>query len=798
MIKIPVQIKIGSLMILAVVILSATGWLSYRNLSSIVSSIRVDIKPDNRLLSIRDISMDLEKAQSSIRIYSITNDTLDIKPYYTIISRIDEKVSNLKSECLNDPVLLNQTDTISKLIEENIIVWNKLLYLNNNQKVIISLQQMSDRLNVDSENAHKVEKNILKRVFRRNNKILLNQEDLISDIKKIEKQDSLTKRNLKIRESQLASSGNEIKEQFNDLQGKIEDEISILNETKSSAANHLARKTYFWLALFSVSGTILAIVVMFIVIKFIRKTRDYEIALTNSKEEAENLAHTKEMFMANMSHEIRTPVTSISGFTEQLLHEHFDENTTRTLKIIKSSSDHLRNIINDILDFSKLQNDKLVLEKVHFNIRQIFEDINALFEKQALRNSTVLTWSLSSKTPPVLLGDPYRLKQILINLVGNSVKFTQNGKVHFSVKSTLTKTDEIELIIDVIDNGIGIDEDKLGFIFEDFTQEEMSTSRKYGGTGLGLSIVKKLVELQGGTVECKSKKHLGTQITCKIPYLTGDEKLVKSESGTPLYIPDEIRNLRILIVDDEEYNRLLFRAILGRWKVQFNEASDANEALEILKTNHFSLMFMDARMPGIDGLKATQIIRNEMKINESEMPVICISAAAVNDEWQKYSEAGMSGFLPKPFTEEMLLTTILSVIKEYVPGTISDQVLKIKTTSDSEHKINFDNLYHISGGDEKFVKQMLISFTNSTERGLKEMTEALKSDRLDQIAELAHKMLPPSRHIGATELSDLLKKIEEGVKSKADILIIEKLISDSVREFETVSEIVNEHISKII
>ena len=798
MIKIPVQIKIGSLMILAVVILSATGWLSYRNLSSIVSSIRVDIKPDNRLLSIRDISMDLEKAQSSIRIYSITNDTLDIKPYYTIISRIDEKVSNLKSECLNDPVLLNQTDTISKLIEENIIVWNKLLYLNNNQKVIISLQQMSDRLNVDSENAHKVEKNILKRVFRRNNKILLNQEDLISDIKKIEKQDSLTKRNLKIRESQLASSGNEIKEQFNDLQGKIEDEISILNETKSSAANHLARKTYFWLALFSVSGTILAIVVMFIVIKFLRKTRDYEIALTNSKEEAETLARTKEMFMANMSHEIRTPVTAISGFTEQLLHEHFDENTTRTLKIIKSSSDHLRNIINDILDFSKLQNDKLILEKVHFNIRQLFEDVNALFEKQALRNSTVLTWSLSSETPPVLLGDPYRLKQILINLVGNSVKFTQNGKVHFSVKSTLTKTDEIELIIDVIDNGIGIDEDKLGFIFEDFTQEEMSTSRKYGGTGLGLSIVKKLVELQGGTVECKSKKHLGTQITCKIPYLTGDEKLVKSESGTPLYIPDEIRNLRILIVDDEEYNRLLFRAILGRWKVQFNEASDANEALEILKTNHFGLMFMDARMPGIDGLKATQIIRNEMKINESEMPVICISAAAVNDEWQKYSEAGMSGFLPKPFTEEMLLTTILSVIKEYVPGTISDQVLKIKTTSDSEHKINFDNLYHISGGDEKFVKQMLISFTNSTERGLKEMTEALKSDRLDQIAELAHKMLPPSRHIGATELSDLLKKIEEGVKSKADILIIEKLISDSVREFETVSEIVNEHISKII
>jgi CheY-like chemotaxis protein/HPt (histidine-containing phosphotransfer) domain-containing protein len=208
----------------------------------------------------------------------------------------------------------------------------------------------------------------------------------------------------------------------------------------------------------------------------------------------------------------------------------------------------------------------------------------------------------------------------------------------------------------------------------------------------------------------------------------------------------------------------------------------------MLKSNSFNLMFMDARMPGLDGLAATKIIRDELKISESEMPVICISAAAVSDEWQKFSEAGMNGFLPKPFTEEMLLTTILSVVKEYMPATISDQVLKIKATSDSEHKINLDNLYHISGGDEKFVKQMLISFTDSTERGLKEMNKALTSGQPDQIAELAHKMLPPCRHIGAVELCDFMKKIEENIKNRADMQIIERLINDSVREFETVRE----------
>ena len=164
---------------------------------------------------------------------------------------------------------------------------------------------------------------------------------------------------------------------------RIEDETSGSIKAKAVEADLLAGKTYIWLAMFSVSGTLLAILVMFIIVRYVRKTHAYQIALKNSKDETEKLARTKELFVANMSHEIRTPVTAISGFTEQLLHEPFDETTTRTLKIIKSSSDHLTKIINDILDFSKLQNDKLVLEKVHFSIGQILDDLYQLFEKQA-------------------------------------------------------------------------------------------------------------------------------------------------------------------------------------------------------------------------------------------------------------------------------------------------------------------------------------------------------------------------------------------------------------------------------
>jgi len=784
-------------MILAVVLLSATGYLSYRNLSSIVNSIQVDLKPDQRLSSIREISMDLEKAQNSIRIYTSTHYTLDLKPYYKIVSTIDDKVSRLRTECLNDSVVLRQTDTIGKLIEENIVIWNQLLYLHNNQTAVEDLKQLSVKLDSSSLQSSKNDNNILKRVFSSSNKNKFNEKEIISNLKVIEQQDSITKEKLTRRESKLAVTSTEIKEQFYDLVTKIENEISALINTKALAANKLATKTYIWLAMFSVSGSLLAILVMFIIIRYVRKTHVYQIALKSSKDEAEKLARTKEIFMANMSHEIRTPVTAITGFTEQLLHEPLSENTNRALKIIKSSTDHLARIINDILDFSKLQNGKLSLEKVHFKISQILEEIYTLFERQALRNNTRLSYTISDNTPDVLLGDPYRLKQIIMNLVSNSVKFTKNGTVDLSVNCISKESAEIELMIEVIDTGIGIEESKIDFIFEDFTQEEMSTTRKYGGTGLGLSIVKKLIELHNGTIVCISKKNQGTRISCKIQYLEGDEDQVRTDVEPPLYIPEEIKNLKILIVDDEEYNRLLLKTILNRWNVRYNEAKNGMEALEILKTDRYNLLFMDARMPGIDGIKATQFIRDEMNIKESEMPIICISAASLNEDWLKYQKAGMNAYLPKPFTEELLLTTILSVIKDYVPLNIAQPVNENSIKSDGPDKINLQNLYHISGGDEQFVKQMLASFIDSTKKGLNDMLDAVRSEQLDTVAELAHKMLPPARHIGASNLCKLLKNIEENAHAKAEVQAIEKIVIESLSEFDIVSGLINEHISNI-
>jgi signal transduction histidine kinase/CheY-like chemotaxis protein/HPt (histidine-containing phosphotransfer) domain-containing protein len=795
--KNPVQIKIGFLMLMAVIILSATGYLSYRNISSIVSSIHVDIEPDLRVLTIREISMDLDKAENSIRLYTITNDSADLKPYFKVIRNINEKNLKLRNDFANDSLLLKQTDTIGRLIRQNILIWDELLNLTNSDKLVKDLRHLSDSLNTASANALKPEKGLVNKVLSRKYKSPINEVELISNLNKMEQQDRITKEKMMTREAQLAITGSQIKERFYDLISKMENEVSERLNKKAFEANLLAEKTYQWITLFSLSGTLLAILVMFIIMRYARKTHAYQLALEKSKDEAEKLARTKELFMANMSHEIRTPVTAISGFTEQLLYEKLDEHTSRILKIIKSSSDHLANIINDILDFSKLQNDKLVLEKVHFSIGRILEDVYALFEKQAVKNNTTLSYSLSPDTPHTLLGDPYRLKQILINLVSNAVKFTKGGKVHFSVKGVNKNSQEIELILEVVDTGIGIDESKLEFIFEDFTQAEMSTTRKFGGTGLGLSIVKKLVELQNGTIDCTSKKNVGTHLTCHIPYLTGDEKQVKSDTVPSLYIPDEVKELKILIVDDEEYNRLLFKTILKRWNISFGEAVNGGDAIEMVKNNHFDLVFMDARMPGIDGLGATRIIREELNISSSEMQIICISAASLNDDWQAYEKAGMNAFLEKPFTEEMLMTTILTVMQEALKNGKNDTGGGIINKDETKEKINLQNLIHIAGGDVQFTKQMLITFLETTTKGLQEMKESLGSAQWNVIADLAHKMLPPCRHLGASDMCNYLKNIETAARNNGEITIIEPLIHECFREFESIRDFLNSEIAKI-
>jgi signal transduction histidine kinase/DNA-binding NarL/FixJ family response regulator len=794
--KLSLQVKIGALMTLAILLISATGYLSFRSLSAIVSSIRVKSKPDLRLLMIREISNDLDKAENSVRIYIYTRSRRDIEPYYTSIDAFDDKITRLRTASSHDSTLLVQIDTISKLIEEDIVIWNEMLDLFHSDSLDNYIRKVTAKLAVGTLSNKNNDKSILRRVFSKREEKYQVQEEVIRDLNKIEKQDSIHNLRLLATESQLAVTGKEIRERFYILISKMEEEVSDSINKNAEAADSLAIQTYRWLAMFALLGTLLVILVLAIVVRFVRKTRDYQVALIRSKEETEKLARTREMFMANMSHEIRTPVNAIYGFTEQLRYHSFDEKSRKILDIIKSSSDHLVKIVNDILDISKLQNSKIELEKTHFLIGMVCEEVQLLFENKFPEKNIRLYYSIGRSTPRVLLGDSYRLKQILINLVGNAVKFTSSGEIQFSVDCEFKPDGTFDLILTVRDTGIGIHEDMQEKVFDDFMQAETDTSRKYGGTGLGLSIVKKLVELHKGSIKLTSRINKGTTITCVLPYEAGNENELPDLSG-PIRVPERIKKLKILVADDEEYNRLLFSTIFERWNVHCDEAVDGLRAIEMIKTARYDMVFMDIRMPGLGGLESSSLIRDKMKITQVELPLIGISASHTAEDIQKYRESGFNAFLPKPFTEKMLLDTILSILGP------SGQNLLISEPSDPsqslavEPVINLTHLYHLADNDIPFIKQLLSTYIESTETGLQEIHQAIASGNPDEAMEIAHKLAAPCQHIGADKLYSNLKALENMSKNHTNINILANLSEDSDKEFARIKEILKIHMLKM-
>ena len=261
-------------------------------------------------------------------------------------------------------------------------------------------------------------------------------------------------------------------------------------------------------------------------------------------------------------------------------------------------------------------------------------------------------------------------------------------------------------------------------------------------------------------------------------------------------VPFEIAGKKILVVDDEEYNRLLFSKILQGWKVDFRLAENGMTALEILKTEKFDLVFMDMRMPGIDGLRTTRFIREEMQISETEMPVIFISAAPGKEDQEKYRKAGINAFLPKPFSEKMLLSAIIEATDLNLENSSMANAESVRENNEETGGIDLRNLYHLSGGDNAFVKQMLETFISTTAAGLNEMAEAAGKAEWEKTADISHKIQPPCRHIGAGTLFELLSKIERSIRKEGKTDQIEALTESSFREFEIIKRLIGEEIVK--
>jgi PAS domain S-box-containing protein len=397
-----------------------------------------------------------------------------------------------------------------------------------------------------------------------------------------------------------------------------------------------------------------------------------------AKEKVEAASRAKSEFLASMSHEIRTPMNTIIGTADLLAESTLTPEQERYVRVLKSSGVTLLSLIDEVLDLSKVEAGHLELEKIDFDLAELVRDTCGLLSSRARIKGLDLTCRISPEVQTSLVGDPARLRQILLNLIGNAVKFTETGEVVVEVKGIQPERADKQrasFLFTVADTGIGIAPDKVGIIFDSFSQADSSVTRKYGGTGLGLAICKRLVELMGGSIGVESTVGQGSTFSFAARFEVQPEPGKDTDAVVgPLFEAEDLRPLHILLVEDSADNRFLIQAYLNKTPYQLDIAENGETAVEKFKTFTYDLVLMDVQMPVMDGYTATRVIRKwERKHNKQKTPIIAFTAHAMKEDIQKSREAGCTFHLTKPVKKGTLLKTIMDYTGEPA-GTVSSHV----------------------------------------------------------------------------------------------------------------------------
>ncbi|MDZ4664040.1 MAG: ATP-binding protein [Bacteroidota bacterium] len=415
-------------------------------------------------------------------------------------------------------------------------------------------------------------------------------------------------------------------------------------------------------------GGLFSIIVFVFLMIFIKRALKLERELKKSKEHAEKLVGFKDDFLASMSHEIRTPLNGIIGFTKILLRNEIINKQKPHLDAIKTSSDILLVLINDILDLAKIEAGKMIIESTELKLRDLVNNILGTFELRFDEKDLKIIRKYDDRIPVILLGDPVRINQILLNLLSNSVKFTgDGGQIGVNIRLLNQDSESANIEFIVSDNGIGIPEDKLKTIFESFTQSSNDIARKYGGTGLGLTIVKRLTDLMGGTISVNSQLKVGSSFTVLLPLKKTDAIVIPKEVETKIHDYDvkSQGKLKILLVEDIPINQFLAQTILHDFGFESDIAENGKMAIELLEKNDYDIVLMDLMMPEMNGFEATKHIRNTMLPPKSTIPIIALTADVTKADVDRCEEAGMNEYVSKPINENELLKKIMHQVKKH-------------------------------------------------------------------------------------------------------------------------------------
>jgi len=514
-----------------------------------------------------------------------------------------------------------------------------------------------------------------------------------------------------------------------------------------------------------------------------------EIEFKKAKESAEESLKVKNEFLANMSHELRTPLNAVIGFTDLLLETQLNPEQKSHLETMRNSGEILLSLINNVLDLSKLESDKLKIEEIPFNLHKSFNNILKLMKLRSEEKGISLDLNIEPNVPIHVIGDPTRLEQILLNLVGNAIKFTNKGSVQVTIKQLSESVDSSEIYFEVRDTGIGIVSNKINTVFVAFSQAKSDTSRIYGGTGLGLTIVKKLVGLLNGVIKVESKFGEGSVFKITLPL---KKDLVKDnlKEAKQEFSMDEPLDLSILVVEDNKTNQLLAKTRLERWKCKVDIANNGIEGVKKSQQKLYDLILMDIQMPIMDGYEATKIIKNDISKKASRVPIIAMTAYATNTDIKRAKDSGMDDYIFKPFKPKELYAILEKYGKpskernlKYANDINGDS----ETTAEKKY-IDLNFLYEETQKESSILILLIESFLKDLEEFFEVVDNEFKYKNWKALYDATHKIKPSITMFGISEMETIVHLLTHKFKEEKQLEDVGELLNSCKEIFKHVKE----------